>query len=88
MNLPPRLSATAMFWWGVSLLLAGALFDQILLGSHGLWSWVGSTGLLDAMFRVASHLGTIAFHLGIATIVGSLVVRALQGERGGGTTAH
>lgn len=77
MRLPPRLSATAMFWWGIGLLLGGLLLSQLLARSAGVYGeQVAMT--MGSFWGIGTIIGGVAYQLGIVTIVASFAVRALQ----------
>lgn len=67
MNMPPKMSSTELFWWGVGI-LAGSVLGGIAFGQ----TWVGVAG-----GTVIATVVTIALLLGIGLIVASFVVKAL-----------
>ncbi|MBD8079526.1 hypothetical protein IF651_10715 [Cellulosimicrobium arenosum] len=78
--MPPRLSATAMFWWGVGLFAAGIVLNELLARRAGAYGSPELARVLQSVFGIGHIAGTAAYQLGIATLVGSFVVRALKDE--------
>jgi len=76
MNLP-RMTPVQMFWAGVVLVVGGFLVEAVLqLAVSGMYLPPGS-GVV-AVVGVVASLTSLVRQLGVALVVGALVVRALR----------
>ncbi|GEM_PF-3306651 len=71
MRVPPRLTASQLFWWSGGL-IAGSFVCGWLV------SLVASSISSMALASLVVHVQSLAYGLGIAGVAGSFVVRALE----------
>jgi hypothetical protein len=81
--IPPRLSASAMFWWGIGL-VAFFLITEFATGP--IYQEAFPTAVQAQIARVLQRLmppiANLALIIGCGLLVGSLVVRALRPDEG------
>ena len=76
MNLPPKLSATQLLWWGVGVALGGLLLNQAFVRvvvTHGM---VGEQVLPADVTNIVIGILQLLSMLGVALIAVSFAVRA------------
>ncbi|GIG22122.1 hypothetical protein Cch01nite_28460 [Cellulomonas chitinilytica] len=75
MNMPPRLSASQLFWWGLGL-IALAIATSALMGKVNFLA--ASSG-----YSVVATLHSMSYTLGTGAFLASFIVRAVTREHDG-----
>ncbi|MFJ4108913.1 hypothetical protein [Oerskovia enterophila] len=82
--MPPRLSATALLWWGVGLIVAGVVGNLVLPQLVAELVYSSGSAVFQTILQPVSSLVSVAHYLGAGFVAAAFTVRALTrnpGER-------
>lgn len=76
--MPPKLSARALFWWGVGLVVAGVLGNLVLPQLVARLGYSTGIAFVQSVVGLVSALVSVAHFLGAGLLAAAFTVRALS----------
>ncbi|MBE7701536.1 hypothetical protein H9623_14685 [Oerskovia sp. Sa1BUA8] len=75
--MPPKLSATALFWWGAGLIVAGVVGTLVLPHLFSRLGYATGFAFVQSVVGLVSALVSVAHVVGAGLVAAAFTVRAL-----------